>query len=140
MKNFFTIILFLLIFSPLKSKELENCKWKNESGTPCLTIFSAPNTSKITESALGKTVITKKQIIDSGYEDVRSVLEFNRGHFKNSINIPLDLLSKNIDILKKESKPVVVVCSHGIRAASACTILKKNQIDCINGGSWNNLK
>ena len=31
--------------------------------------------------------------------DVRSVLEFNRGHFKNSINIPLDLLSKNIDIL-----------------------------------------
>ena len=71
---------------------------------------------------------------------VRSVLEFNRGHFKNSINIPLDLLSKNIDILKKESKPVVVVCSHGIRAASACTILKKNQIDCINGGSWNNLK
>ena len=72
--------------------------------------------------------------------DVRSVLEFNRGHFKNSINIPLDLLSKNIDILKKESKPVVVVCSHGIRAASACTILKKNQIDCINGGSWNNLK
>ena len=72
--------------------------------------------------------------------DVRSVLEFNRGHFKNSINIPLDLLSKNIDILKKESKPVVVVCSHGIRAASACTILKKNQIDCINGGSWSNLK
>ena len=79
MKNFFTIILFLLIFSPLKSKELENCKWKNESGTPCLTIFSAPNTSKITESALGKTVITKKQIIDSGYEDVRSVLEYVAG-------------------------------------------------------------
>ena len=72
--------------------------------------------------------------------DVRSVLEFSRGHFKNSINIPLDLLSKNIDIIKKESKPIVVVCSHGIRATSAYAILKKNQIDCVNGGSWNNLK
>ena len=37
-------------------------------------------------------------IVDnSAVLDVRSVLEFNRGHFKNSINIPLDLLSKNID-------------------------------------------
>ena len=40
------------------------------------------------------------QLIVDNSTDVRSVLEFNRGHFKNSINIPLDLLSKNIDILK----------------------------------------
>ncbi len=79
MKNFLIIILSLLIFFPLGSEELKNCKWKNESGTPCLTIFSAPNTSKITESTLGKTVITKKQIIESGYEDVRSVLEYVAG-------------------------------------------------------------
>jgi len=79
MKISYLIILSLLIFLPLKSKEIKNCKWKNVSGTPCLTIFSAPNTSKITESALGKTVITKKQIIESGYEDVRSVLEYVAG-------------------------------------------------------------
>ena len=60
MKNFLIVILSLLIFFPLGGEELKNCKWKNESGTPCLTIFSAPNTSKITEGALGKTVITKK--------------------------------------------------------------------------------
>ena len=79
MKKTYIIILSLFIYLPLESKELENCKWKNESGTPCLTIFSAPNTSELTEGALGKVVITKKQIIDSGYEDVRSVLEYVAG-------------------------------------------------------------
>ena len=79
MKKLFTIILSILIYLPLESKELENCKWRNISGTPCLTIFSAPNTSEITESSLGKTVITKKMMIDSGYQDVRSVLEYVAG-------------------------------------------------------------
>ena len=60
MKKIIVIALSVLIYLPLESKELENCKWKNESGNPCLTIFSAPNTSEITEGALGKTVITKK--------------------------------------------------------------------------------
>ena len=54
---------------------LEKCKWKNISGKPCLTIFEVPNTSKITEGTVGKTIITKKQMNDSGYKDVRSVLE-----------------------------------------------------------------
>ena len=79
MKKLFTIILSILIYLPLESKELENCKWRNISGTPCVTIFSAPNTSEITESSLGKTVITKKMMIDSGYQDVRSVLEYVAG-------------------------------------------------------------
>ena len=55
------------------SFSLEKCEWDNRDGKPCLTIFSAPNTSKITEGVLGKTVTSKKQIIESGYEDVRSV-------------------------------------------------------------------
>lgn len=79
MKKLFITILSVLIYLPLESKELENCKWRNISGTPCLTIFSAPNTSEITESSLGKTVITKKMMIDSGYQDVRSVLEYVAG-------------------------------------------------------------
>ena len=63
----------------VNSKDLEKCEWKNLSGKPCLTIFSAPNTSKITGGTLGKTVITKKQMIDSGYKDVRSLLEHVTG-------------------------------------------------------------
>ncbi len=79
MKKIFYIIASVLIFLPLESKELENCKWNNKSGTPCLNVFSAPNTSELTEGTLGKTVITKKQMIDSGYQDVRSVLEYVAG-------------------------------------------------------------
>jgi len=79
MKKIFYIIASILIFLPLESKELENCKWNNKSGTPCLNVFSAPNTSELTEGTLGKTVITKKQMIDSGYQDVRSVLEYVAG-------------------------------------------------------------
>ena len=79
MKKIFLILVSALIYLPLESKELENCKFKNEKGTPCVTIFSAPNTSKITEGSLGKTVITKKQMRDSGYTDVRSVLEYVAG-------------------------------------------------------------
>ena len=79
MKNLFFILIILLTYLPLESKELNNCKWSDKSGTPCLNVFSAPNTSKLTEGTLGKTVITKKQMIDSGYQDVRSVLEYVAG-------------------------------------------------------------
>ena len=79
MKKLLSILISVLIYLPLESKELENCKWENKIGTPCLTISSAPNTSKITEGTLGKTIITKKQMIDSGYNDVRSVLEYVAG-------------------------------------------------------------
>ncbi len=75
MKTIAIIILFFLISFPLKSKELENCEWKNINGKPCLTIFKAPNTSNITSDTVGKTIITKKQMNESGYKDVRSVLE-----------------------------------------------------------------
>tara|TARA_B100000700_G_scaffold19896_1_gene19431 strand:+ start:191 stop:2041 length:1851 start_codon:yes stop_codon:yes gene_type:complete len=76
MRKIFLILMILVLgHLPVKGKELKKCEWKNKSGKPCLTIFSAPNTSKITLETLGKTVITKKQMIDSGYDDVRSLLE-----------------------------------------------------------------
>ncbi len=75
MNRLLIFLLFFLISLPANGRELENCEWKNKNGIPCITIFSAPNTSKISEGSLGKQIITKKQMIDSGYEDVRSVLE-----------------------------------------------------------------
>ena len=74
MKKLIAIVFTVLIYLPLEAKELNSCKWKNDTGIPCLPIFSAPNTSDLNESSLNKVVITKKQMIDSGYEDVRSVL------------------------------------------------------------------
>ena len=41
--------------------------------------FFSPNTSDLNEGELGKTVITKKQIIESGHQDVRSLLEYSPG-------------------------------------------------------------
>ena len=68
------VILVILIFSN-KVLAKENCKWNNKTGKPCVTIFSPPNTSKISEFSIGKIVITKQQMIESGYEDVRDLLE-----------------------------------------------------------------
>lgn len=79
MKKIIVLVFTVLIYLPLEAKELKNCKWKNDTGIPCLPIFSAPNTSDLNESSLNKVVITKKQMIDSGYEDVRSVLEYVAG-------------------------------------------------------------
>ncbi|OUX43800.1 hypothetical protein CBE37_01910 [bacterium TMED277] len=75
MRFLFIIIVLCLFNLKVNSKNLEKCEWKNVSGKPCLTIFSAPNTSKINEQTLGKTIITKKQMIESGHQDVRSLLE-----------------------------------------------------------------
>ena len=74
-ENFISFIFLTFLFTFLKAEELPPCEWNNSTGKPCLTIFSAPNTSSISETGLGKIVITKQQINDSGYEDVRSVLE-----------------------------------------------------------------
>ena len=79
MKKLILILSFNLIFTFAHAKDLEKCEWKNEKGLPCLTIFSAPNTSKINEQSLNKIIITKQQMIDSGYEDVRSLLEHVMG-------------------------------------------------------------
>ena len=78
LKNKFNFVIFLFLFNlplVLESKELTKCEWKNIKGIPCLTIFPSPNASELTENLLSKIVITKKQLIDSGHNDVRSVLE-----------------------------------------------------------------
>ncbi len=75
MVKIFLLVFLNFIFALAHAEELEKCKWKNISGEPCLTIFKAPNTSKITENTLEKIIITKKQMNESGYMDVRSVLE-----------------------------------------------------------------
>ena len=75
MKKIILLSVTCFILNTSYVEALEKCKWKNISGKPCLTIFEVPNTSKITEGTVGKTIITKKQMNDSGYKDVRSVLE-----------------------------------------------------------------
>ena len=79
MKFFIALLFVYLNFVKAHSQNLQECQWQNKTGTPCITIFSSPNTSKITEGSVGKMVITKKQIIESGYHDVRGILEHISG-------------------------------------------------------------
>lgn len=77
-KNKFSFVIFIFLFYlplVLEGKELTKCEWKNIEGIPCFTIFSSPNASGLAESLLDKVIITKKQLIDSEHNDVRSVLE-----------------------------------------------------------------
>ena len=58
----FLIILLTFSISFINvGEELNKCEWKNVA-EPCLTIFSAPNTSKITEGSVGKQLLQKTRL------------------------------------------------------------------------------
>ena len=63
-KRLFLII--ILTFFSLKVFALENCKWNNTKGVPCITITKTPNSSKYNSQGINKIIFTKKQIIESG--------------------------------------------------------------------------
>ncbi|MEO8711558.1 MAG: rhodanese-like domain-containing protein [Parafilimonas sp.] len=72
--------------------------------------------------------------------DVRTKGEYQTGHIKNSINIPLDVLSSNLSKLKKD-KVVICCCASGMRSGSAKNILKSNGFNEVyNGGGWMSLQ
>ena len=72
--------------------------------------------------------------------DVRTKSEYQGGHVKGSINIPLNVLNGNLSKLKKD-KSVITCCASGMRSASAKGILKSNGFSEVhNGGSWMNLR
>jgi phage shock protein E len=73
--------------------------------------------------------------------DVRSKGEFNGGHIKGAINIPVDSLSSNLGKLKDKKKPIITCCASGMRSASAKGILKSNGYEEVhNGGGWMSLQ
>ncbi len=71
--------------------------------------------------------------------DVRSKGEYQSGHLRNSINIPLDSLQSNLSRLKKDT-PVITCCASGMRSGSAKSLLQSKGFNVVNGGSWVSLK
>jgi phage shock protein E len=72
--------------------------------------------------------------------DVRTKDEFQRGHVRNSVNIPLDKLQNNLKKIDR-NKPVITCCASGMRSASAVSILKSNGFTSVyNGGSWTKVR
>jgi rhodanese-related sulfurtransferase len=72
--------------------------------------------------------------------DVRTSGEYQSGHVKGSINIPLGALTHQLSKIKKD-KVIITCCASGMRSASAKSILKSNGFNEVhNGGSWMSLK
>ena len=65
--------------------------------------------------------------------DVRNATEFATGHIQGAKNIPLAELGSRIkEIEKFKDKPVLVHCQRGMRAKSACSILRAQQFSQLN--------
>lgn len=83
-----------------------------------------------------KALITAGAIII----DVRSPQEFDRGHIKGSKNIPVNMIQREVNSIKKLNKPVITVCQSGARSGMAKSVLKAAGIEVYNGGSWLGLR
>ena len=65
--------------------------------------------------------------------DVRDAAEFATGHIQGAKNIPVAELAGRMKELEKfKVKPVLVHCQKGMRAKTACGILKAQQFTQIN--------
>ena len=65
--------------------------------------------------------------------DVRDATEFAAGHIQGAKNIPMAELAGRIkEIEKFKDKPVLVHCQRGMRAKSACSILRAQQFSQIS--------
>ncbi len=60
--------------------------------------------------------------------DTRTQEEYEAGTLINAINIPIDDIRNNIDFIKNENKPVILICRSGLRAYIAQLILVNNNI------------
>ena len=82
-----------------------------------------------------------KAYIESGaiILDVRTQREWDAGHIKKSVHIPLSELNNRVAEIKKLKKPILVCCASGVRSAKAAKFLTLKNIDAINGGGWVNL-
>lgn len=72
--------------------------------------------------------------------DVRTQGEWDNGHIKQAIHIPLSELNNRINEIINISKPFVVCCASGVRSAKAAKFLNLKNIDAINGGAWVSLE
>ena len=71
---FIRLVLFLTLYIS-SVNALENCKWNNQKGNPCITISKTPNTSLYNTQGVNKEIFTKQQIIESGATTAIDVLK-----------------------------------------------------------------
>ncbi|SFI80554.1 rhodanese-like domain-containing protein [Olleya namhaensis] len=72
--------------------------------------------------------------------DVRTEVEYNEGHVKQSLHIVLDDLEDEIEHVKALQKPIITCCRSGARSERAKDLLADYGVDVINGGPWQNVQ
>lgn len=72
--------------------------------------------------------------------DVRSPQEFDNGHIQGSKNIPVNVIQRELNTIKKWGKPIITVCQSGARSGMAKSALKAAGVEVYNGGSWFSLR
>jgi rhodanese-related sulfurtransferase len=89
----------------------------------------------------GGSKVDLKDLVKQGAVviDVRTPGEFQGGHIKGSINIPLQSLDGSLSKIKRD-KPIITCCASGMRSGSAKSILKSKGYDVHNGGGWISLQ
>lgn len=90
-----------------------------------------------------KEEVNYKELIKQGaiVLDVRSKEEFDGGHVKGAINIPLDVLSSNLKKLGDKDTYIIACCASGNRSGMAKNILHAAGYDNVhNGGGWHSLQ
>ncbi|TGN17085.1 rhodanese-like domain-containing protein [Leptospira idonii] len=93
-------------------------------------------------SSLATDIPKIKQKLDEGalVVDVRTVSEFEMGHYPGAINIPVDQVGKRLDEFGSKEKPVVVYCASGGRSASAKSYLNSmGYQDVTNAGGLSDM-
>jgi len=63
--------------------------------------------------------------------DVRSVLEFNQEHIKDSINVPIDILAMKVNELSQAKQAYIVLCRTGNRSPMAADMLIQSGIHAV---------
>ena len=96
----------------------------------------------IFNALFGKSTNNVAEYLEKGAVilDVRTPSEYQGGHIKNAIHIPVQELGNRINEIKRLNKPVIAHCASGMRSANAASILKSNGIDAINGGGMASLQ
>ena len=90
----------------------------------------------------GMKSVDYKQLVQDGavIVDVRTPAEYQGGHIKGSINVPIQSLQGSLGKIPK-NKTVITCCASGMRSASAKSVLKSaGYAEVHNGGGWMSLK
>ena len=99
------------------------------------------NMMKFLESLFGRKTDLGELILNGAViVDVRTKAEYQQGHIRNSVNIPLDQLESKMKKMDKD-KPVITCCASGARSASAKSFLTSSGFTQVhNGGAWTSLR